>query len=146
MAIVCQGLRVRDVMTPEVATLRQDERLSIADDVMTLGRVRHLPVVDDADPAHVVGIVTRHDLVRGSLARALGIGHAVQQKLLDRIAVKEVMTPNPITIGPDAPLAEAARIMLERKIGCLPVVDAGKLVGILTEGDFVAMALRQVPG
>jgi len=146
MAIVCQGLRVRDVMTPEVATLRQNEKLSIADDVMTLGRVRHLPVVDDDDRARVVGIVTRHDLFRGSLARALGYGAVAQQKLLGLLAVKEVMTPNPITIAPDAPLSEAARIMLERKVGCLPVVEAGKLVGILTESDFVAMALRSLPG
>jgi len=145
MGIVCQGLRVRDVMTPEVATLRQNEKLSIADDVMSLGRVRHMPVVDDDDEAQVVGIVTRHDLFRGSLARALGYGTAAQQKLLGLLAVKEVMTPNPITIAPDAPLADAARIMLERKIGCLPVVEAGKLVGILTEGDFVAMALRPLP-
>ena len=62
--------------------------------------------------------------------------------MLDTLVVKEVMRTDVITTTPDEPLAEAARVMLERKIGCLPVIEGGRLVGILTEGDFVALAAR----
>lgn len=142
MTSSAQGKRVRDIMTREVATLRRNETLSIADDIMRLGRIRHLPVVDDEDEHCIVGIVTQRDLFRGSLARALGYGTAAQQKLLGMLLVKEVMTTEVSTIGPDVPLAEAAQQMVARKIGCLPVLEGGKLVGILTEGDFVALVAR----
>ena len=127
--------RVRDLMSTEVATLHRNDQLSIADDVMRLGRIRHLPVLDDEE--QVVGIVSQRDLFRGALARALGYGAHAQQKLLGQLLVKEIMTNDPISIAPDAPLAEAARLMLERKVGALLVVEAGRLVGILTESDFV---------
>ena len=128
-------LRVRYLMTSEVTTLRRNDKLSIADDVMRLGRIRHLPVLDDDD--QIVGIVSQRDLFRGALARALGYGAHAQQKLLGHLIVKEVMTNDPATIGPDAPLAEAARLMLRQKIGALVVVEEGRLAGILTEADFV---------
>ena len=127
--------RVRDLMTAEVATLRRNDKLSIADDVMRLGRIRHLPVLDDED--QVVGIVSQRDLFRGALARALGYGAHAQQKLLDQLLVKEVMSNEPVSIGPDASLIDAARLMLERKIGSVVVIEEGRLVGILTESDFV---------
>jgi len=128
-------VRVRDLMSAEVTTLRRNDALSIADDVMRLGRIRHLPVVDD-DGA-LVGIVSQRDLFRGALARALGYGRHAQQKLLGQLLVKEVMTNDPVTIAPDAPIAEAAQLMLRRKIGCLVVVEDGSIAGILTESDFV---------
>jgi CBS domain-containing protein len=134
------GVRVRDLMSSEVVTLHRNDQLSIADDVMRLGRIRHLPVLDD--DGLLVGIVSQRDLFRGALARALGYGAHAQQKLLGQLLVKEVMTNDPISIAPDAPLAEAARLMLERKVGALPVVEAGRLVGILTESDFVKRCLE----
>ena len=132
--------RVRDRMTSEVVTLTRNDQLSIADDVMRLGRIRHMPVLDEDE--RLVGIVSQRDLFRGALARALGYGAHAQQKLLGQLLVKEVMTNDPITIGPDAPIADAARLMLERKVGALPVVEAGRLVGILTEADFVKRCLE----
>jgi CBS domain-containing protein len=133
-------LRVRDVMTSYVATLKRNDKLTLADDVMRLGRIRHLPVLDgDGD---VVGILSQRDLFRGSLARALGYGEHAQKKVLDSLVVKEVMTTDVATTSPDVPLADAARAMLTRKIGCLPVLAGGKLVGIVTEADFVALVAR----
>jgi len=133
---------VRDLMTHEVTTVRRNDRLSHVDDVMRLGRIRHLPVVDDDDATKIVGLVSLRDLFRGSLARALGYGVHAQQKLLDLLFVKEVMTTELITTTPDTPLADAARLMHYRKLGCLPVVEDGRLVGILTEGDFVNLAAK----
>jgi CBS domain-containing membrane protein len=135
-------LKVRDVMTADPTTLKRNDKLTLADDIMRLGRVRHLPVVDD-DDLTVVGIVTQRDLFRDALAQALGYGRHAQRKLLDTLSVKDVMATEVVTASPEAPLVEAAKILTERKIGCLPVVENGKLVGILTEGDFVALVARQ---
>ncbi len=129
--------RVRDVMTTEVKTLQRNDELSVADDLMRMARIRHLPVLDD--DGEVVGIVSQRDLFRGALARALGYGERAQDRILGMLVVKEVMTNNPLTIAPDASVSEAARQMLERKIGCLPVVEGGRLVGILTESDLVRL-------
>lgn len=136
-----EGLRVRDVMTAEVTTLQRNDKLTLADDIMRLGRIRHLPVIDEN--GQLAGIVTQRDLFRGALAKALGYGERAQRQLMDTLVVKEVMTSEVITTTPDTPLAEAAHVLVERKIGCLPVVEAGRLVGIITEGDFVALAARK---
>jgi CBS domain-containing protein len=135
-------LRVRALMTREVATLRPNDKLSVAEDVMRLGRIRHLPVVSDDDDGKLIGLLSLRDLFRGSLADALGYGTRAQQKLLDMLLAKEVMTTAVLTTTPDTPLREAAKIMMERKLGSLPVLDGGRLVGILTEGDFVALVAR----
>jgi len=135
-------MRVRDLMSAEVATVLRNDQLLIADDLMRLGRIRHTPVLDESTGA-VVGVVSQRDLFRGALARSLGYGEHAQQKVLGMLLVKDVMTTDPVTVGPDAPLEQAARLMLERKIGCLPVVEDGKLVGILTESDFVRLGLER---
>jgi CBS domain-containing membrane protein len=132
---------VRNVMSKDVTTLDVNDKLAIADDVMNLGRIRHMPVLD-ADQS-IVGIVSQRDLFRGALARNLGYGEHAQQKLLGILYVKEVMTCEPATIDPDALLSDAAERLLDGKIGCLLVVEGEKLVGILTESDFVALALSE---
>ena len=134
-------LKVRDVMTADPTTLKRNDKLALADDIMRLGRVRHLLVLDD-DGQKLVGIVTQRDLFRDALAQALGYGKPAQRKILDSLAVKDVMATEVVTIRPDASLVYAARVLTERKIGCLPVVENGRLVGILTEGDFVALIAR----
>jgi CBS domain-containing membrane protein len=134
-------LRVRDLMTTDPTTLKRNDKLTLADDIMRLGRVRHLPVLDD-DGQLLVGIVSQRDLFRDALAQALGYGRHAQRKILDTLSVKDVMATDVVTIKPEAPLVEAAKLLTERKIGCLPVVENGRLVGILTEGDFVALIAR----
>ncbi|HKE20618.1 MAG TPA: CBS domain-containing protein [Kofleriaceae bacterium] len=127
---------VRDLMSAEVVTLGREETLDIADRIMNLGRIRHMPVVDDE--GRLCGLVSQRDLFRGALASALGMAAAAQSRLLGALLVREVMAADPITTTPDTPLGEAAAIMLRRKIGCLPVVEGERLVGIITEADFVA--------
>jgi CBS domain-containing protein len=107
---------------------------------MRLGRIRHLPVLDDEE--QLVGILSQRDMFRSALARVLGYGEHGRRKVLDMLAVKEVMATDVVTTSPDTPVAEAARVMLERKIGALPVMENGKLVGIITESDFVTLAAR----
>jgi len=136
-----KNLKVRDLMTADPTTLKRNDKLTLADDIMRLGRVRHLPVVDD-DGEALAGIVTQRDLFRDALAQALGYGRHAQRKILDTLSVKDVMNTDVITTTPDTSLVEAAKLLTQRKIGCLPVVENGRLVGILTEGDFVALAAR----
>ncbi|HEY9157958.1 CBS domain-containing protein [Candidatus Binatus sp.] len=137
-----KDLKVRDVMSADPTTLKRNDQLTLADDIMRLGRIRHLPVVDD-DDQRLVGIVSQRDLFRDALAQALGYGKHAQRKILETLSVKDVMTTDVVTAGPDMHLIEAARLLTERKIGCLPVVENGRLVGILTEGDFVALIARR---
>ncbi len=123
-------------MTREVATLERNDKLSLANNVMQLGRIRHLVVLDEE--GEVAGVVSQRDLFRGALVRAMGYGSVAQKRMMDTIVVKEVMSTDLLTTTPDTPVSEAARLMAERKLGCLPVIEGGKLAGIVTEGDFVA--------
>jgi len=134
-----KAMQVRDAMTTDVATIHRNESLLVADDVMRLGRIRHLPVVDD-DGA-LAGIVSQRDLFHSGLLRALGYGQHAKQQALQLLELKEAMKTEVVTIEPGAPLVEAAKLMLARKIGCLVVVEGSKIVGILTESDFVKLAL-----
>jgi CBS domain-containing membrane protein len=135
-----KSMRVRDIMTSDVATLDRNESLSVADDVMRLGRIRHLPIVDGE--GGLVGIVSQRDLFHSGLLRALGYGSHAKQQALQLLVLKEAMKTDVVTITPDAPLSEAAKIMLHRKIGCLVVVEASRIIGILTESDFVKLAVE----
>ena len=135
---------VKDLMTTNVTTLRRNEKLSLADDLMNLGRIRHLPVLDD-DGGVPIGIVSQRDLFRGALAQAIGYGEHARRKLLETLLVKDVMTTEAITTTPETALSDAARVLIQRKIGCLPVVKDNRLVGILTEADFVALFLLTNP-
>ncbi|HYQ02636.1 MAG TPA: CBS domain-containing protein [Polyangiaceae bacterium] len=131
---------VRDLMTKDVVTLDRNEKLTVADDIMKLGRIRHLPVVDDE--GFLAGIVSQRDLFHSGLLRALGYGTHARDQALDVLVLKEAMKAEVLTITPDAPLTEAAQIMLKHKIGCLVVVEGKKIAGILTESDFLKLALR----
>ena len=133
-------LLVRDVMTTEVTTLDRNATLRAADEVMRLGRIRHLPVVD-SDGA-LVGIVSQRDLFHSGLLRALGYGVHAKEQTLELLVLKEAMKTDVVTVTPDAPLLEAAKLMLARKIGCLVVVEGTKITGIITESDFVKLAIE----
>ncbi len=128
---------VRDVMTRDVVTLGRNDKLLVADDLMRLGRIRHLPVVDET--GELVGIVSQRDLFHSGLIKALGYGTHAQRQALDMVVVKEAMRTQVMTTGLDTPLREAAKVMLDRKIGCLVVLDQGRIAGILTESDFVKL-------
>lgn len=126
---------VRDLMTERVYTLRENDRLLDLEELMSSRHVRHVPVVDR--DGELVGLVTHRDLARGVLGRTQELPIGVEEDILRRRRVGEIMVTEPETIEPDTQLAEAAEIMLENKIGCLPVTEGTRLVGILTEADFV---------
>ncbi|XOV88906.1 MAG: CBS domain-containing protein [Pseudomonadota bacterium] len=127
---------VRDLMQTALHTLKRNDPLTTAEDLMKQARIRHLPVLDADD--RLCGIVSQRDLFRGMLLRSLGFGTRAEDRLLADHVVKEAMIKDVVTVSPETPLADAAKLMLDRKIGCLPVVAGNDLVGILTEADFVA--------
>ncbi len=133
-----RGRVVSDVMSTPVLTLGRNDTLTIADDLMKLKRVRHLLVLDEYGA--LCGVLTQRDLFRGAVLRALGYGSRAEDMMLATLAVKDAMTEDPVTVAPDVPLADAARLMIEHGVGCLPVLDGDRLTGILTEGDFVRLA------
>ena len=125
---------IRDLMAQNPATLDRNETLDIPDTIMNLGRIRHMPVVEDG---RVVGILSQRDLFRSALIVALGFGRKTTSALIKTIRVKEVMTKPAITITADAAVSDAARLMIEKKIGCLPVVENERLIGLITETDIL---------
>jgi CBS domain-containing membrane protein len=130
------SLRVREVMTEDVRTMGPNDRLQVADELMQQGGFRHVVVVDDG---RVEGVVSRRDIFHGALAWSLGQGKKAHEARLAASPAKDVMAADVVSVDPDAPLAEAAALMRRHGIGCLPVVAGDRLVGILTEGDFLAL-------
>jgi len=127
-------MKVQDLMRTNVVTLHSSDALDIAADIMNMGRIRHLPVVD-ADN-RVVGIVTQRDLYRASISSVLGFAQAKEHEWLGQVTVRDVMTKEVTAIGPEAGVVEAVDKLVTAKFGCLPVVDEhGTLVGLLTETD-----------
>jgi CBS domain-containing protein len=134
---------VRELMTRDVVTLDVDESLLLADDVMRLGRIRHLPVVDSSAGDVLVGLVSHRDMLRASVSSIAGLSRIEEASIKRAIPVRQVMALEVITVGPDESALAACSLILERKLGCLPVVDEHRrLVGIITEADFVELARR----
>ena len=128
-------LRVRDFMTPNVVTVQSRDSVATAYELMLDHRFRHLVVVDaDGD---LVGLLSHRDLLRHSLIERAGLPLSLQNNVMQRIRVEEVMTSDVETTEPGQWLREAALVMYENKYGCLPVVEGTRPVGILTEADFV---------
>ncbi len=131
---------VKDWMTREPTTVGPDLTVLEAGRLMVDRTIRRLPVMEENK---LVGIVTYGD-VRGARAAAAAgtdiweLGHS-----LAHLTIREIMTPNPVTISPDDTIGAAARLMLKYMIGGLPVLDAhGHLVGIITESDIFRLVVR----
>lgn len=127
-------MKVKDVMRSSIVTLQASDNLGVADDVMNMGRIRHLPVVDSNK--RVVGLLTQRDLYKAAISSVLGFTKTKAHEWLGKINVKDVMTVGVTTVDMEAGIAEAADKMLSKKFGCLPVIDKdGCLVGLITESD-----------
>jgi len=123
---------VSQIMTRDVFTVHPEDVIDLAASLMDWEHIRYVPVEDDA--GHLVGLLSQRALLRVLARRQTGKAEG--------IAVREVMYPNPITIVPGETTLGAIAKMREHKIGCLPVVDQGRLVGIVTEHDFVEASAK----
>ena len=144
-------MKVKDVMSKDPLTIDPEAPLGTAMDVMRTKELRHLPVVDEA--GQLIGIITDRDLRQACFAPAVaeylsargqrGIRQLGQT--LEDVRVRDFMTWVVVTVHPDASLAHAALIMSERRVGSLPVIENGRLVGMLTERDML-LALSKEGG
>jgi|APFre7841882630_1041343.scaffolds.fasta_scaffold35927_3 CBS domain-containing membrane protein len=133
-------LQVRDLMTDTLFTLRPQDDLAVLYDLMDAKHIRHVPVVDRE--RELVGLVTQRDLSRSALGVQEDAPLSLQREMLRRRKVREIMATEVDTVEPDEDLRVAADMLIENKIGCLPVVEGTHLVGILTESDFVRLFTR----
>ncbi len=123
---------VRDIMQTNFVTVSAGDTLSTVEDIMTLGGVRHMPVVRGGT---LVGVVSERDLLRASLSNLTAFRQEERRAFLHLVENARVMSSPPIGFAPDADIEQAARLLAEKSIGCLPVIEEGELVGFLTETD-----------
>jgi CBS domain-containing protein len=126
-------------MTKDVFTLNQLESLSAAKDLMDLARIRHIPIVDDQ--GKFVGLLTHRDILAATISGLAGIDRETQDEIESGIPIREIMQTDVVTVSAELSLKEAARLLLEEKYGCLPVVCEEKLCGIITEADFLRLTI-----
>lgn len=134
-------LTVGEVMTKKLVTMQRTDSLAALRDKMYEHQIRHIPVVDER--CRLIGLVSHRDLLRNTLMERPGVSDYVEDSILEELRVSQVMVDELEVTTPETDLREAARIMLARKYGCLPVVDGSKLVGILTESDFMKVVLYE---
>ncbi len=138
---------VRDVMTRRVVSVREDASFKEMAAMLRRTRISAFPVIDSAD--RVIGVVSEADLLVKEAVQATGtsfiaaLRHIREEDKASGVTAVALMTRPAITIGPDAPVAEAARIMYDRRVKRLPVVDAvGRLLGIVSRADVLAVFSR----
>lgn len=131
---------VKDWMTRDVITVTPETPLPEAHQIMMNEEIRRLPVVDET--GKLVGIVTLGDVRGAQPSPATSLSIWELNYLLSNLKVKEIMTPDPVTLSCEATIGEAARAMLENRVSGLPVVDFhGNLQGIITESDIFSMVV-----
>jgi acetoin utilization protein AcuB len=133
-------IKVVDVMTKNPLTVTPSETVAQADELMTANKIRQLPIVEENE---LVGIVTDRD-IRSFLSGSLLESPETREKALNT-KVQEIMTTEPITLSPDDDLEDAVELLIEEKMGGIPVVDEAEgLVGIVTYVDVLRCFLNRL--
>jgi CBS domain-containing protein len=126
-------LRVEEFMTTDLFTVHENEPLELVVNLMDWKHVRHIPVEDER--GRLVGLISCFEVLR-QFERNVTLGEA------EPMAVSSIMNRDPMTVNPCTPTLDAIALMRKEKVDCLPVVESGRLVGILTERDFISLASR----
>jgi len=132
-------MKVGDIMSTNVVTVTEDTLVNDAKKIMDAHRIRRLPVMKKDK---LVGLVTKHMLLEASPSPATSLNIWELHYLLSKMTVKEIMVKNPFTISPGMPVEEALQLGQEKGYGAFPVVDDGRLIGVVTESDIVRMMTR----
>ena len=133
-------LKVKDIMTSEVFVLHATQTLELVRSLMRIKHVRHVPIVE-ADNTFV-GLMTHRDLLAQTISHLAEVDEEEQEYLDRHIHIMNIMKTDVTTIDPEMDICKAISMLLEHKYGCLPVVSDGKLVGIVTEADFLNLTLE----
>ena len=136
------AVKVRDRMTTGLITVNVDQPIREAWDLVEGRKLRRFPVLSNGK---LVGIVTDRDLRNATASSVVLTERKYQDYLLDSIKIESIMTPDPVTISPDADLRDAAKSLLQLKVGGLPVVEQGRLTGIITETDMIEALVDLLP-
>ncbi len=133
-------MQVKDLMTKDIHALKANASLGQARQLMEQHRIRQIPVVDDQNA--IVGIVTKKDVYAASISNLTqNIGK--RQEILEQgVRVEEIMTAKVVSISADQLVSEAASQLLELRVGALPVTDDGKLVGLISGTDILAITVQ----
>ncbi|MBI4807094.1 MAG: CBS domain-containing protein [Desulfovibrio sp.] len=132
-------LTVSDLMTTQLFTLLESDSLYTAKQIMEMARVRHVPIVDSKDS--FIGLITHRDMLAVAVSKLSEIDSSTQDELDAGIPLREIMRTDVAVVSSDTQLRDAAQMLLDHKYGCLPVVDGDKLVGIITEADFLRLTI-----
>jgi acetoin utilization protein AcuB len=132
---------VRELMTSAVFAVPADTPVLDARQEMVKQQIRHLPVTRGRE---LLGIVTDRDIRLSLPSTATSLSVWEMNYLLTKLTVEQVMTKTVITVASSRPVQDAAQLMLDHKIGALPVVDGGQMVGIVTETDLLRAFVRMV--
>lgn len=130
-------ITVDELMTPNPHTLSRDDSLHDAWDIMTTKRIRHIPIIDKDN--HVLGLVTQRDVLAATKPSSKAETGGVDNS---NIRVSDIMIEKVAVIHKSDNLRQAALHMQSHKYGCLPVIDEDRLVGIITDSDFVSIAIN----
>ena len=133
-------LKVKDIMTSEVFVLHAAQTLELVRSLMRIKHVRHVPIVE-ADNTFV-GLLTHRDLLAQTISHLAEVDDHEQEYLDRHIHIMKIMKTDVLTADPEMDLCAAITLLLNHKYGCLPVVSSGKLVGIITEADFLNLTLE----
>lgn len=134
------NMTVRECMTAHPVTVSPTASIAEAAQLMKQGDFRRLPVVDRGS---LVGIVTDRDIKQAMPSDATSLSVWEIHFLIAKIQIREIMTKNPVVVAPGASLEQAAQLMLEHKIGGLPVVQDRQLVGVVTVTDVLRAFVHQ---
>ena len=132
-------ITVKEIMTTEPWTLTATDSLEAARQLMTEKHIRHIPIVDDQ--GRLVGLVTHRDLLAASIPQLADMGDEQRMAFEASTPLQKIMTTELSVISETMNLRQAALHLQAHKYGCLPVVSKGKLTGIITDSDFVAVAI-----
>ncbi len=132
-------MKVGEIMSTNVVTVTEDTLVDDAKKIMDAHRIRRLPVMKKDK---LVGLVTKHMLLEAAPSPATSLNIWELHYLLSKMTVNKIMVKNPFTIFPDMPVEEALQLGQEKGYGGFPVVEDGRLVGVVTESDIVRMMTR----
>ncbi|ADU62847.1 MAG: CBS domain-containing protein [Pseudodesulfovibrio sp.] len=132
-------LKVKDLMTTPVFSLKEADSLQSARALMDLQRIRHIPIVTVDNI--FTGLLTHRDILSATISQLAEMDPETQKEIDAGIPIREIMRTDIRTVDEDTSLKLAAQTLLNHKYGCLPVVHDGQLMGILTEADFLRLTI-----
>jgi len=130
---------VTQIMMGSPVTLGPEDTLDLANDVISLGRIRHIPVVD---AGRLVGLLSERDLMGAAASHVFGLKQKSKSALLKSVLIRDVMKKRVVTVAPETSIKDAAHLMADKKIGCVPVVSDGTIVGLVTTTDILRYVER----